>query len=265
MRIEGSLNGMASPPSSGRADAAQIGAPSSTGTLLGATAVGTPEPTLPPVKVIVSMVERLTGRPVRIIDASELNSLKLETPPPQRPAPLSSRPDWGVSLGVMDRGTTDSASAATTIAARATVTGSDGARQDLTVSVTLSSDFVADQRARVRDGRSPLADPLLISVGNSLDAMRSGATNFDLGLDKVADVARLNVAPEASRTNLIADAESDRAAVTRSLDPAAVKNAAALSAAGAFATRPYVSPLPSTGYRPLKQERTEAIKLDIAV
>lgn len=264
MRIEGSLPGM-TPTLAGRSDAASAGAPSTGASSPALLASDTSEATLPPVKVLVTMVERLTGRPVRIIDASELNSLKLETPPPQRPAPLSSRPDWGVSLGVMDRGSSSTSSEATTVAARATVTAADGSRQDLTVSIALSSDFVADQRARVREGRSPMADPLLISVGSTMPWMKQGATTFELGLDPGAGVARLSVAPEVTPSNLAAEADSDRAAVSRTLDPAAVKNAAALSVGGAFASRPLVSPLAATGYKPLKQERTEAIKLDIAV
>lgn len=264
MRIEGSLHGMA-PALTGRPDAASAGAPSTGAPTSALLAADPSEATLPSVKVLVSMVERLTGRPVRIIDASELNSLKLENPPPERPAPLSSRPDWGVSLGVMDRGSTATSSEATTVAARATVTSADGSRQDLTVSIALSSEFVADQRARVRDGRSPMADPLLISVGSTMSSVRNGATRFELTVDPASDVARLSVAPETTRSNVIAEADSDRVAVARTLDPAAAKNAAVLSVGGAFSARPLVSPLAATGYRPVKQERTEAIKLDIAV
>lgn len=265
MRIEGSLHGTATPPPHGWAAAVPTGAaPSSSGTASSAVAADAAEPTLPPVKVIVSMVERLTGRPVRIIDASELNSLKLETPPPQRPTPLSSRPDWGVTLGVMDRGTADSTTGATTAAARATVTAPDGTRSDVSVSLALSTGFVTDQRTRVREGRSPLTDLLLISVDSALDALRSGVTDLGLEIDPTVGIARLTPAPDAARAVVVPSA-SDRPVAVTELDPAMLRNAAALSAGGAFVTRPLVSPLATAGFRVLERQRSDAVTLDISV
>jgi hypothetical protein len=218
---------------------------------------------LPPVKVVVSMVEELTGRPVRLIDAADWTSLDLDSPPPERPAPLSSRPDWGVALGAMDRPSNLTSYSASTVTAAATVTTADGNHRELSVSISLSAAFVADQRARALDGRSPLADPLLISLGPTVPALRQGATSFELGLDLDADVARLAVAPELTRSNLDAEAGSDRAAVARALDPAAMKNVAALSAGSTSVSRRLIASGATPEFRMLDTERHEAIRLDI--
>ena len=217
-------------------------------------------------KVLVTMVERLTGRPVRMVDASELPSLTLEAPPPERPPALSSRPDWGVTLGVMDRGTIGSSSTATTVTARASVVDESGAIQDITASIALSSRFVADQRARVRDGVSPLTDPLLISFSSSIG---SASGSFMLDLDPHSGLARLTVAADAERAEVAAATSMARGIVSGlNIDPRVnisnvmVVSSVAMNAgrqAGASATGGV------TSFQAREPERDEAIQLDVTV
>ena len=272
MRIEGSTLSPAALASAGRTGADSPGAPpphlESVAPRSDASDAPAPSP-LPRIKVLVTMVERLTGRPVRMVDASELPSLTLETPRPERPPALSSRPDWGVTLGVMDRGTIGSSAEATTVTARATVTDEGGSSTDVSASIALSSRFVADQRARVRDGVSPLTDPLLISFGSTLSAIGSGSGNFLLDLDPHSGLARLTVAADADRGDLAAATSAARGIIAgRNLDPRVnIANVMVVSSVAMNAGR-QAGAVPSNAlstYQPVEPERSEAIQLDVAV
>jgi len=267
MRIEGSTTTPAPPPMVGRAGADSPGpAPSDGPTHAMRTANRNDErpSALPPLKVLVTMVERLTGRPVRAVDASELPSLSLEAPPPERPPALSSRPDWGVTLGVMDRGTLGATAEESTVKARATVTEADGSTQNLSMSIALSSRFVADQRARVRDGVSPLSDPLLVSFGGALDALASGGTSFGLDIDPHSGIGRLTSAAESNDSSL---ANARGLATAGAFDPGVnIGTVMAVSTVVANASRSLFAPRtdPANSYR-VDPEREESIQLDVSV
>jgi hypothetical protein len=134
-------------------------------------------------KVFVSMVERLTGRPVRMVDASDWPSMNLDYPPPERPPALSDRSDWEVSLGQMSVADTKDGGSAVVVSA---VVGSSSPEQ-VSVSLTLTPGFVAETRGRVEGGRSPLTDPVLVSAAGSIEAMRAGASSFVLDVDQSKD------------------------------------------------------------------------------
>jgi hypothetical protein len=266
MRIEGSPTTPAALLSVGRGGADSPGPAPSEGPL-GAT--GTAESNderprvLPPIKVLVTMIERLTGRPVRLVDATDLPSLSLESPPPERPPALSSRPDWGVSLGVMDRGALGTGADETTVRARATVAAPDGAGQDLSMSIALSSRFVADQRARVRDGVSPLSDPLLVSFGGALDALHAGTNSFGLDVDPHSGIGRLT----PTESSIASMATARGLATAGAFDPGTnIGTVMAVSTAVANSARPLFAPRtdPATSYRPVP-DRDDAIKLDVSV
>ena len=272
MRIEGSTLNPAALAAVGRAGADSPGAPPPH------VESATPRPDasdapvvspLPRIKVLVTMVERLTGRPVRMVDASELPSLTLESPPPERPPALSSRPDWGVTLGVMDRGSIGSSADATTVTARATVTDDAGTSQDVSTSIALSSRFVADQRARVRDGVSPLTDPLLISFGSALSAIGSGSGSFLLDIDPHSGLARLTVAADADRADISAATSMARGIIAgRNIDPRVnIANVMVISSVAMNAGRQAgaVSSNALSTYQPVEPERSPAIQLDVTV
>lgn len=266
MRIEGSPTTPAALLSVGRGGADSPGPAPSEGPLHAMDTVESGDDrqrVLPPIKVLVTMIERLTGRPVRLVDASDLPTLTLESPPPERPPALSSRPDWGVTLGVMDRGTLGAGADETTVKARATVAVPDSASQDLSISVALSARFVADQRARVRDGVSPLSDPLLVSFGGALDALKEGTTSFGLDVDPHSGIGRLT--PTESSTASMATARG--LATAGGFDPGTnIGTVMAMSTVVANGARPLFAPRtdPATSYRPVP-ERDESIRLDVSV
>lgn len=272
MRIEGSTLNPAALAAAGRTGPDSPGAPPPHLESVAPRSDASDAPvasSLPRIKVLVTMVERLTGRPVRMVDASELPSLSLEAPRPERPPALSSRPDWGVSLGVMDRGTIGSSADATTVSARATVTDDAGTSQDVSASIALSSRFVADQRARVRDGVSPLTDPLLISFGSALSAIGSASGNFTLDLDPHSGLARLTVAADADRADIAAASSTARGIIIgRNLDPRVnIANVMVVSSVAMNAGR-QAGAVPSNAlstYQPADPERSEAIQLDVTV
>lgn len=223
---------------------------------------------LPSVKVLVTMIERLTGRPVRMVDASDFPSLKLEYPAPERPAPLSSRPDWGVTLGVMDRGTFGSGAEATTVKAQATATDENGAARDLALSLSLSTRFVAEQRARVREGLSPLADPLLVSFGGTTGSTASG-TSFALDLDPHSGLARLTLAADADASQVATATAAARSIISaRNLDPQVNIASVVLMASAAFnSVRAAVAPISTPGLDRDREsdERRDTVNLDVTV
>jgi len=272
MRIEGSTLNPAALAAAGRTGADSPGAPpphlESVAPRSDASDAPVVSP-LPRIKVLVTMVERLTGRPVRMVDASELPSLSLETPPPERPPALSSRPDWGVTLGVMDRGTIGSSAEATTVTARATVTDDAGTSQDVSASIALSSRFVADQRARIRDGVSPLTDPLLVSFGSAVSSISSGSGNFRLDLDPHSGLARLTVAADGNQSDIASATSMARGIIAGlNIDPRVnIANVMVVSSVAMNAGRQAGS-APANAlstYQPVDPERSEAIQLDVTV
>jgi hypothetical protein len=149
------------------------------------------------------------------------------------------------------------------------VTDDAGTSQDLSASLALSSRFVADQRARVRDGVSPLTDPLLISFGSSVSAIGSGSGNFQLDLDPHSGLARLTIAADADRGDLAAATSVARGIIAgHNLDPRVnIANVMVVSSVAMNAGR-QAGTLPSNAlstYQPADPERSEAIQLDVTV
>lgn len=213
------------------------------------------------------MVERLTGRPVRVVDASDLPSAELEYPKPERPPALSSRSDWGVSLGVMNRGSYGIDESATEVVARASAVTEDASRQDLTMSLQLSDRFVADQRNRVRNGIPPLSDPLLITFGGNVSSLSNGASSYAVDLDPRSGIARVTVGVDAVPADVQGAISAARLLVgSQPLSPTAgiptIVVATAVTMANSFVAD---RPPRLDAYRPVNDERTEAIQLDVSV
>ncbi len=253
MRVEGSLVSRVAIPAE-RVDVASANRPSADPPVRVPAAGSTPDPVLPPVKVVVSKIDQLTGQPVRLIEASEWNSLDLDSPPRNRETTPPPSPTGGtIGAAGIDLATTYSAPASMT----------DGSRRLIGVPLAMSSQFAADQRALSDEGRLLATNPLLVSVAPAPSPMRQGTTTFELGLDRNADVARQAIAPARDRSNVDAEASSDRAAMARTLDPAAMQNVAALSAGSAALSRKLIVPTGAAGFRPLEEDRRDAIRLDV--
>ena len=236
-----------------RVDVASANRPSGNRPVRVASAGSETDPVLPPVKVVVSKIHQLTGQPVRLIEASEWYSLDLDSPP-STPEPTPP-PRGGTSSGANDN------DLAATYSAPASMT--DGSRRVIALPIAMSSQFAADQRALAGGGRLLPTNPLLVSVEPAPSPMRQAATTFELGLDRNVDVARQAIAPELDRSNVDAEASSDRAAVARTLDPAAMQNMAALNAGSAVLSRRLIEPTGATGFRSLEEDRRDAIRLDV--
>jgi hypothetical protein len=121
----------------------------------------------------------------------------------------------------------------------------------------------------VRDGVSPLTDPLLISFGSSVSAIGSGSGNFQLDLDPHSGLARLTIAADADRGDLAAATSVARGIIAgHNLDPRVnIANVMVVSSVAMNAGR-QAGTLPSNAlstYQPADPERSEAIQLDVTV
>jgi hypothetical protein len=161
-------------------------------------------------RVVVSMVERLTGRPVRVIDATDSAALSTGAPEADAMPTLSSQPTWGVTLGVMNRGNYGVTDGTAEVAARATVAKPDGTQHDLTVALHVSGEFAADQADRAKQGIPRPSDPLLLTFGGTFSALTGKSTTFSLELDTHSGVARVTVG-----TDTDADGADTAASIAR--------------------------------------------------
>ena len=149
----------------------------------------------PRLTLIRGMLEWLTGRPVRIFDASELSSRNTETPVVDAPPAASAAPR-AAGFGVeYDRRESYSESEQTTFSASGTVTTADGREISFAVHLTMSRSYHEESQVSLRLGDAARKiDPLVLNFSGNAAQLTDQRFSFDLDSD--GDSEQINfVAP----------------------------------------------------------------------
>ena len=147
------------------------------------------EPTTadPKLQVLIAIIEKFTGRPVHVIDASDVTGDRSgATSATGAPAPRGR--GWGMQIDTVHR---VEETEQTAVSIRASITDADGNRRELRLDLTMSRHFVEESRMRIRAGDAPMKDPLIVTLDGSMARLGDDTTSFDLDVDGTNDRVRL--------------------------------------------------------------------------
>ncbi len=137
----------------------------------------------PKLQVLIAIIEKFTGRPVHVIDASELTGERHEGL-----APDPRGRGWGMQIDAVHR---VEETEQTAVSIRASITEADGTQRELQLDLTMSRHLVEESRLRIRAGDAPMKDPLIVTLDGSMAHLGDDVTSFDLDVDGTNDRVRL--------------------------------------------------------------------------
>ena len=158
----------------------------------------------PKLAMLIRAVELLTGRPVKIFRASDLDGRGQATPEPisQAPAtasaampPLANQPPGpnggpprGGPGGRITLERIQAEQEQLSISASGRVRTADGQEIEFSLELQFERSFVQAERTSIQWGSQPvLKDPLMLDFGGPAEALQSGTFQFDLDADGTAE------------------------------------------------------------------------------
>jgi hypothetical protein len=134
----------------------------------------------PKLMLLKLFIEALTGEKIKTIDASDLRTTPASAPAPAAPA----RPAWGIEANVT---TTTAESQQLAIAARGTVTTTDGRKIAFDLQLDVAQAHVATVTQRLLAGQAA-TDPLVLNLeGGFTGALSEARFTIDLDRDGTAE------------------------------------------------------------------------------
>lgn len=137
----------------------------------------------PALHLLMSLVESMTGRPVRVLTAADLESVHPVEQPPSAPdiaTPIASASSVAIEFG---RAESRTESETTNVMARGSVTTADGRALDFHVLLTMARTHVEETRQVARVGAPPRKDPLVLNLGEGAARLSDQRVSFDLDAD----------------------------------------------------------------------------------
>lgn len=145
----------------------------------------------PRMRMLMDMVEALTGRKIKIFDGSDIQltpaSANLPAQSPATvgtvtaPAPAQASAGWGLEI---DSRTTIAESETTRVSAQGIVNTTDGQQINFTLQLEMSRSFVQESTLSVREGDAVVRqDPLVINFNGSGAQLTDTQFAFDLNAD----------------------------------------------------------------------------------
>lgn len=140
----------------------------------------------PKLSLLISLIERLTGRAVQLFDASELAGGKAEAtapaPPPERDAGAL---EWSVHI---ESSTVREEAEETRYQARGSVTTADGRKIDFELGLSLQRYMRTETRQSLDASNAPKKkDPLVLNLATDQVRLTGDSIRFDLNLDGQQD------------------------------------------------------------------------------
>lgn len=133
----------------------------------------------PNMQALVQLIERLTGKKVRLWDGRALRAEAKAQETNATPNGSGQRQGWGV---VYQASSSYRETEQTTFTAAAKVQTSDGRTIDVTVELNMSRQFAADSQVTLRAGDA-LKDPLVINFSGTAAQLTSTRFSFDIDSD----------------------------------------------------------------------------------
>jgi hypothetical protein len=165
-------------------------------------------PTDARLELALTLLERLTGRRLRLLSAEDLRPKTdgPDVPDSQPPATAPERPpmEWGM---VITHETTSYEAESATFSASGTVTTQDGRTISFAVDMSMSRERYEHSLTTIRAGAAAKAkDPLVISLDGRTVALTDARANIDLDADGTVDHVPV---PAAGQAILAQDANGD--------------------------------------------------------
>ncbi|WP_026224806.1 hypothetical protein [Methyloversatilis thermotolerans] len=139
--------------------------------------------------LLVMLIEKITGRPVRFMRASDLPALadaKSASAAAEPGAPAAA--EWGM---IRETRTEYSEQESTRFAARGTVRTADGRSIEFDLQIDMSRSFSMSTSDTLREGNARLKDPLMLDFAGPASALSDQRFAFDLDADGVKDAVPL--------------------------------------------------------------------------
>lgn len=150
----------------------------------------------PKIKLIVGMIEMLTGKKIRLFSPRELDKAlaaaraprgeTAETLPAgakQRPG-LSERAGFGLEYDYSER---HYEAEKTTFSAQGSIKTQDGQERAFSVEVSMSREFLREQNVSIRAGDAKLKDPLVLNFSGGGAELTARRFSFDIDSDGRSD------------------------------------------------------------------------------
>jgi len=147
----------------------------------------------PHLRMLMAMVEAITGRAVRVFDASELQANTSQvaaatpsaTPTAAAPAAPAQQPaGWGLEV---DTHEVVSESESTQVSAQGVVRTADGQQINFTLQLSMSRSFYQESSSSIRAGDAVRKDPLVINFSGTGAQLTDSTFAFDLNADGKAE------------------------------------------------------------------------------
>ena len=135
--------------------------------------------------LIKAMVEWLTGKPVKVFDASQLQT---DTPPPEvqdpNQAQAAQQPAQRAGFGIeYDYHAVTEETEQTSFSAQGTIKTADGQEISFTLDLAMSRQYREETNVSVRAGDAVRKDPLVINFDGTAAQLSSQRFSFDLNAD----------------------------------------------------------------------------------
>lgn len=140
----------------------------------------------PKLQVLIAIIEKFTGRPVHVVDASEVTGGNGGADASAVAVPRGR--GWGMQIDAVHR---VEETEQTAVSIRASITDADGTQRELRLDLTMSRHFVEESRLRIRAGDAPMKDPLIVTLDGSMAQLGDDVASFDLDVDGANDRVRL--------------------------------------------------------------------------
>jgi len=147
----------------------------------------------PRLRLLIDMVEALTGRKIRVFDASQLQATANPVSVPNlaaaaaasAPAEAAAVPaGWGLEI---DHHEFISESETTQVSAQGVVNTADGQQISFTLQLAMSRSFVQETSLSIHEGDAVRKDPLVINFNGSGAQLTDAQFSFDLDADGQAE------------------------------------------------------------------------------
>ncbi|HEY3418339.1 MAG TPA: hypothetical protein VGM23_15800 [Armatimonadota bacterium] len=156
-------------------------APVSNNTGATSAAKGTDEDRLsklpPKLRIIIMMLERLTGQKITVADTGDMQQCTQQAAPQQA---TPARQGWGM---VYEAQITHFEQEQTSFAASGTVKTTDGREIAFHINLDMSRVSMTDERLSIRAGDAALTDPLVLNFHGAAVDLTGSPTSFDLNAD----------------------------------------------------------------------------------
>jgi len=142
----------------------------------------------PFLQLIMSMVEMMTGRPVRVFAASELSQRVQVSSSETAQATVAANPDRRAGYGVeYDFHSIYEEAEVTRFAAAGVIRTADGAEISFKLDLTMSRQYREETNVSIRAGDAVRKDPLVINFGGTAAQLSNQRFRFDLDSDGRAE------------------------------------------------------------------------------